>query len=106
MKTKIARKIETMVSKNLPVVFSYYSFNDDDEIMLYSNWTIAKENVKIKKSTNSHYMTIIGYYKYLGKDDKNCSYILKVVSWGEIYYINYDKYADKLSYFSNILEVR
>ncbi len=106
LKTKIARKIETMVSKNLPVVFSYYSFNDDDEIMLYSNWTIAKENVKIKKSTNSHYMTIIGYYKYLGKDDKNCSYILKVVSWGEIYYINYDKYADKLSYFSNILEVR
>ena len=57
-------------------------------------------------SVNSHYMTIIGYSKYLKDDGLEYEYILKVVSWGGIYFINYDDYAKKLSYFSNILEVR
>ena len=50
-------------------------------------------------------MTIIGYTKYLKYDGLSYSYILEVVSWGKIYYINYDEYAEKLSYFSNILEI-
>ena len=32
-------------------------------------------------------------------------YILEVVSWGEVFYIDYDIYAKNLDYFSNILSV-
>lgn len=107
-KTQTAKKIEKMISRDLPVVFSYYSFTH--KIGLYKE----KENAKVladitDKSedgrTNSHYMTIIGYTRYLKYDGLSYSYILEVVSWGKIYYINYDEYAEKLSYFSNILEI-
>ncbi len=104
-KTKIAIKIETMISRDLPVVFSYYSSDKDDKINLYFDEKAAEDGKGSHREINSHYMTIIGYSKFSGKDKKRCSYVLKVVSWGEIYYINYDEYADKLSYFSNILEV-
>lgn len=103
LKIIIGRKIEAMISQKLPVVFSYYS-SDDDEIMLYYSEKGAEKRTGKKESTNSHYMTIIGYSRVPG-DGKSYSYVLKVVSWGKIYYINYDEYADKLSCFSNILEV-
>ena len=105
LKNITARKIEAMISKNLPVVFSYYSFDDDDEIKLYFSEKGAEKQKGPSKPINEHYMTIIGYSK-TGGNGKSYSYVLKVVSWGDIYYINYDEYADKLSYFSNILEVR
>ena len=57
------------------------------------------------RNPDSHYMTVIGYVKYLKDDGINYSYILEVVSWGKIYYINYDEYAKKLNWFSNILEI-
>lgn len=105
LKNITARKIEAMISKNLPVVFSYYSTDKRDKIKLY----FGKEGAETKKGSyrtiNNHYMTIIGYSKS-GGNGKSYSYVLKVVSWGKIYYINYDEYAEKLSYFSNILEVR
>ncbi len=104
-KVGIANKIETMISRNLPVAFAYVSF--DDEIRLYKNLKSAETtNISDSRGTNGHYMTIIGYSKYLQDDGINYRYILKVVSWGEIFYIDYDEYADKLSYFSNILEIK
>ncbi len=95
-----------MISRNLPVAFAYYSFDDSDEITLYYDLKSAEIKNQNAASTNSHYMTIIGYSKYLKEDGINYRCILKVVSWGQIYYIDYDKYADKLSYFSNILEIK
>ena len=53
----------------------------------------------------SHYMTIIGLYKYWDEEIKRFEYILEVVSWGDVYYIGYDEYSDNISYFSNILTI-
>lgn len=107
-KIGVASKIEKMISRDLPVVFSYYS--PDDGIGLYRNLEDAKALAKVNedagdRNPDSHYMTVIGYVKYLKDDGINYSYILEVVSWGKIYYINYDEYAKKLNWFSNILEI-
>lgn len=106
VKTKTAGKIETMISRDLPVVFSYYSSDKDDKIKLYPSLIRALGKGKTDDATNGHYMTIIGYSKFLREKDKSYTYILEVASWGDIYFINYDEYADNLSYFSNILEVK
>ena len=55
-----------------------------------------------------HYnMTIIGYTKYLKEDGETYGYILKIVSWGNIYYVNYDQYTKTwLDFTSNILEIK
>ena len=55
--------------------------------------------------TPSHYMTIIGLYRYASEQPLQYKYILEVVSWGQVYYIDYDMYAKNLNYFSNILSV-
>lgn len=55
--------------------------------------------------TNSHYMTIIGYSKYHDFNTKNDKYILKIVSWGSIYYVDYDEFKKQLGVFTNILEI-
>lgn len=107
MKEYTANKIELMISRNLPVVFSYYSFGIED-IKLYYDQESAEKKKGEFEPTDSHYMTIIGYTKFLIniKNKKEYRYILKVVSWGDIYYINYDDYAKWISDFSHILEVR
>lgn len=67
----------------------------------------AKLNVDTNKTNDcdSHYMTIIGYTKY-NKDNDGYGFILKVVSWGMVYYINYDQFADVISPFTNIFEIK
>ena len=108
-KTGIANKIETMISRDLPVVFSFYTSGNskEDRLKLYTELEYAKEKDDNNlESVNSHYMTIIGYSKYIKDDGISYSYILKVVSWGDIYYIDYDEYADKINYFTNILEIK
>ena len=62
-------------------------------------------NMKDYERTVSHYMTIVGYQKYIDDTSMDYHYILKVVSWGEVYYVNYDEYMQKLSYVTNILSV-
>lgn len=106
-KQKILAEIERMLNENIPVVFSYHSFAGDS-IILYDSIQEAKDNISKKDnpaSAASHYMTIIGLYKYPDGLPRNDKYILQVVSWGRVYYINYDRYAEKLDYFSNILSV-
>ena len=107
-KESVLCNIEKMLKDNIPVVFSYCSFGDEeDKLTLYPNEVSVKEkrmsdeNERVKQ----HYMTVIGLSKYYEEETQNPKYLLKVVSWGNIYYIDYDEYADKLSYFSNILSV-
>ena len=101
--------IERMLQDNLPVVFSYYSFDKGRKIVLYSSLERAvNRDAQDPHRTviNSHYMTIIGLYRYSAHHSSEDKYILKVVSWGNIYYIRYDEYGDSLSFFSNILKIR
>lgn len=100
--------MKRMLNANIPVVFSYYAFGKkkQNQITLYLDEASAKNKLKNNCGTvNGHYMTIIGLLKYGREEDANPKYILKVVSWGRVYYIDYDEYADKLSYFSNILSI-
>ncbi len=76
-KANIARRIERMISRNLPVVFSYYT-KLGKGIGLYSDRERAKNNDKTDKRVKSHYMTIIGYTKFLRKDKKSYSYVVSV----------------------------
>lgn len=109
-KRKVVDDIESMLKKDIPVVFAYHTFGKDG-IMLYNSKQAAKNNTtknedgKDAASIPSHYMTIVGMYKFATDQPMHHNYILEVVSWGQVYYINYDTYANKLSYFSNILSV-
>lgn len=105
-KQKILDEIERMLKEDIPVVFSYHSFLKK-EIRLYTSLHNAKEHVKTEGDgrATSHYMTIIGLYRYPVGQQQDDRYILKVVSWGSVYYIDYEMYARKLDYFSNILSV-
>lgn len=103
----ILYKIEDMLKNNLPVIFAYYTTEEDNNLTLYKeldyaiNETVNKENQPVR----SHYMTIIGLYKYWNEETKRFEYILEAVSWGDVYYIRYDEYSDNISYFSNILTI-
>ncbi|MDE6663359.1 MAG: cellulose binding domain-containing protein [Lachnospiraceae bacterium] len=106
-KRMIVNDIERMLKEDIPVVFSYHSFNKYDRIRLYSSLENAKNDIESDQDQTplSHYMTIIGLHKYAGGHPLQDKYILEVVSWGKVYYIDYDMYAKKLSIFSNILSV-
>ncbi len=105
-KQDVVNEIESMLNKDIPVVFAYHTFGDDG-IRLYTSLENAKNDIETSgdKNPSSHYMTVIGLYKYAGDEPLQCKYILEVVSWGRVYYINYDMYANKLGYCSNILSV-
>lgn len=103
-KQYVLETIEEMLNDNIPVVFSCH--DPDKPIMLYKKFEYVKpKNPTDSSKPESHYMTIVGLYKYADKNPMDYKYVLEVVSWGEIYYIDYDEYADKLSYVSNILSV-
>lgn len=102
-------EIEKMLNNDLPVVFAYYTAEDDNPIILYKDKEDAKQrNVETKenKTAKAHYMTIIGLHKDFEESTMTYEYILEVVSWGNIYYIRYDDYSDSISYFSNILRIQ
>lgn len=94
--------IKRMLEDNVPVVFSYYDTNEENKIPLYPDIEAAIKN-KTETFTNSHYMTITGLYKLLDFPTYRDRYILKIVSWGTEYYIDFNAYAESISYFSNIL---
>ena len=110
-KRDIVNEIERMLNEDIPVVFSYNTFDYDDNIILYDSIQGARNNTgededgTAPASTPSHYMTIIGLYRYASERPLQYKYILEVVSWGQVYYIDYDMYAKNLNYFSNILSV-
>lgn len=110
-KQDVVNEIESMLNKDIPVVFAYHTYNKNEKINLYNSINGARNNngmnedgAKLEQQS-SHYMTVIGLYKYAGDEPLQCRYILEVVSWGKVYYINYDMYANKLGYCSNILSV-
>ena len=109
-KQDVVNEIEEMLNKDIPVVFAYNTFGDDG-IVLYNSIQGARNNAGINEdgaiveTAFSHYMTAVGLYKYASDQPLQYKYILEVVSWGQIYYINFDMYANKLGYCSNILSV-
>ncbi|MCR5129324.1 MAG: C39 family peptidase [Lachnospiraceae bacterium] len=102
----LIQKIKAMIDNGIPVVFSY---DDSEPLFMYGSIEQAKtaSEEAFDNYCRSHYMTIIGYTKYLKEDGKTYGYILKIVSWGNIYYVNYDQYTKTwLDFTSNILEIK
>lgn len=105
----VLEEIKSMLKKDLPVVFAYYTSDENNRITLYSDYEYAKDRAQKedenKQQPKSHYMTIIGLYRYWEDEAMKYEYIMEVVSWGKIYYIRYDEYSDNMCYFSNILRI-
>ena len=101
-KKAVLADIERMLSQNIPVVFSGHRFRKNHDTGLYRTLEEAG-NGKPSETVNGHYMTIVSLHKSPSFEGK---YILKVISWGRIYYIDFDEYALGLSFFHNILTVK
>ena len=105
----VAEQMEKMLSENIPVVFAYYTPDKDRDkkLPLYSNEEGAKnrDDTYIREYVSSHYMTVLGLIKSLNAERTGYDYVMKVASWGEIYYINYQEYSKNFSSFSNILSI-
>ena len=101
-KKAVLSDMERMLSQNIPVVFSCHRFGKKHDTGLYRSLEEAG-NGKPPETVNGHYMTVISLHKSPTYDGK---YIMKVISWGKIYYIDYDEYASGLNFFHNILTVK
>ena len=95
------------MNEDIPVVFSYHTFTEGDGIIMYDSLENAEKGIinGDTETPDSHYMTIIGLYRCPGEQPWSYKYYLEVVSWGKVYYIDFDMYAKNLDYFSNILSV-
>ena len=101
-KKAVLSDIERMLSRNIPVVFSCHRFGKKHDTGLYRTLEEAG-NGKPPETVNGHYMTVVSLHKSPSFEGK---YILKVISWGKIYYVDYDEYASGLNFFHNILTVK
>ena len=116
----ILKSMKNMLENNIPVVFSYYNNDKKTEkemkeenttekrgrkIKLYDSVNTAKINGDNTEKTNSHYMTVIGVCRYID-DNSDYKYVMKIVSWGDIYYIRYDEYSESISYACNFLSAQ
>ena len=92
-----------MLSNDIPVVFAYYS--NDDELNLYESTDLT--NFTLKQPIKSHYMVITGIIEFsdgvVGITKHKTLY--EVSSWGKKYYIDAETYLSNLSPFSNILNI-
>ena len=100
----VLKAMEGMLSDDYPVVFSYHTFEPKKKgLTLYSTLEDAERGASPSSKDqviDSHYMTATGIYR-----TKNDLYILQTESWGRIYYVRYDKYSEKLNYFTNLLMI-
>lgn len=94
---KLKWHIESMLSSNRPIPASYFVFFKRHALALYR----LNEDGKLdySQSINSHYFTITALYT----DDTNDKIYLKISSWGEVFFIDYDAWLKRISIFSNIL---
>ncbi|MCR5500035.1 MAG: hypothetical protein K6F31_06555 [Acetatifactor sp.] len=104
-KELVMASIKDMLDADYPVVFAYHTFDEENSsINLFRNLedaVFAIEGRKGNERIASHYMTIIGVFA-----GNNGQVVLQVESWGRIYYVLYEEFASKLSYFTNILCIR
>ena len=90
--------IEEMLSRDIPIILSigpntpflwknngisFYTKNVIDEADRYH---------PVKSNVNSHYVTVTGIYNNL--TDCKEKIMLRISSWGKLYYINYNEYRD------------
>ncbi len=105
----ILTDISTMLSHNIPVVFSYYTTSDTAIEMFYDVMQIpaaeTDSNIDPDNKATAHYMTMTGIEKYWSPRENKYKYAIKLVSWGKDYYADLSSYIAKMNYFTNYLSV-
>ena len=100
----VLETIQEMLLHDYPVIFSYHTYDPKkDRMILYSSLEKAAAGGPASgpdETVNSHYMTILGVWRCEGGE-----ILLRVESWGRIYYVRYDVFAKKLGFASNILRI-
>ena len=86
--------MEAMLAMDCPVIWSLYRFKR--KIQLYT-FDSMSQIYKVSTLVNSHYVNAIGIIQ---SDAANHSTMIKISSWGKLYYIDYDEY---LAYVGNSL---
>jgi len=89
---KMLSTMEEMLGNNIPVIWGLYRYNR--RITLYS-YDSTNDTYKATASTNSHYVNAIAI---IHNDTQIHNTMIKVSSWGQIFYIDYDEY---LAYVGN-----
>lgn len=102
-----------MLSNDIPVTCAYFSFyalglnvnwfslgKRMNTLPLYNCDTLVQES-----EVSSHYMNITGMYYLYDDSDNSYKVVYQVSSWGGKYYFFEDDYMEKLSGFSNIIDI-
>ena len=79
-------KTKGMISEETPVLMSFHSENE--RLMMYK---LEGNTLKKSNSCSSHYVLVTGIYE----SARGESVYLKVASWGEEFYINWNEYVAK-----------
>lgn len=96
-------KMEIMIKNDYPVIWSLYS--KKNKITLYTFDEKSGDFIPAT-STNNHYVNAIGI---IHDPSTNHQTMIKISSWGRIYYVDYNEYLDYVgkslisSYCSNII---
>lgn len=97
----VLEKITEMLTAGTPVVFASHSFKKGGGVSLYPSAEAFLQK-KAEQKPNGHYMTIIGLMKM---EELSDNYVLEVISWGRRYLVDFEEFANGLTYFQNILGV-
>jgi len=82
----LLEKIESQLNNDLPIIWSLY--RPRKKITLYTFKSVTREYIPTT-STNSHYVNAIAV---IHDAAPNHPTMIKISSWGKIYYIDFDEY--------------
>ena len=100
--------MKEMLENDIPVMFSYFTFDgNNNSKLLYRQFDIENGEIKEGRSVASHYMTATGIVEYSEdvKEILGFERAIKVATWGQQFYMNYDDIGNNLDFFTNIYEL-
>lgn len=97
------KKIKEMLRDDIPVIFSVGpGYFRKEKVTLYGHafpgGTIDGPGLVAKTTAKDHYMTITGIY-----ETKHHGTVLRISSWGNLFYIKWSEYIDYMRKYDNAL---
>lgn len=102
-KTKCLNSMKNMLKEDLPVLFSY---NDNVNLTLFK-FENNEFSYTYSENIPSHYMVATGIIEFSDNAEKIIGYktLLKVATYGKTFYADFDLYAKKLGFTTNIMKI-
>ena len=100
--------MKEMFEDDIPVMFSYFTFDgENNSKSLYRQFEMEDGKIKEDSPVASHYMTATGIVEYSEdvKEILGFQRAIKVATWGQQFYMNYDDIGNHLDLFTNIYEL-